>query len=43
MEQQNTNDNKVLFIIAFAKIAYTVFLGLITSWLLNTKGFDHGF
>lgn len=42
-QQQNTNNNKALFFIAFAKIAYTVVLGLITSWLLNTKGFDHGF
>lgn len=42
-QQQNTNDNKALFIIAFARIAYTVILGLLTGWLLSVKGFDHGF
>lgn len=43
MEQQNNNDNKALLIIAFARIAYTVILGSLTGWLLNVKGFDHGF
>ena len=43
MEQQNNNDNKALFIIAFARIAYTVILGSLTGWLLSVKGFDHGF
>lgn len=43
MEQQNNNDNKALFIITFARIAYTVILGSLTGWLLSVKGFDHGF
>lgn len=43
MEQQNNNDNKALFIIAFARIAYTVILGSLTGWLLNVNGFDRGF
>lgn len=43
MEQQNNNDNKALLIIAFARIAYTAILGSLTGWLLNVKGFDHGF
>lgn len=43
MEQQNNNDNKALFIIAFARIAYTVILGSLTGWLLGVKGLDHGF
>ena len=41
MEQQN--NNKALFIVAFARIAYTVILGSLTGWLLNIKGFNHGF
>lgn len=43
MKQQNNNDNKALFIIAFAKIAYTVILGSLTGWLLSAKGLDSGF
>lgn len=43
MEQQNNNDNTAIAIIALARVAYTVILGLLTGWLLNVKGFDHGF
>lgn len=43
MEQQNNNDNTAIAIIALARVAYTVILGSLTGWLLNVKGFDHGF
>ena len=43
MEQQNNNDNVAIAIVAFARVAYTVILGSLTGWLLNVKGFDHGF
>lgn len=43
MEQQDTNDNKAILIVALARVAYTVILGSLTGWLLNVKGFDHGF
>lgn len=43
MEQQKNNDNVAIAIVAFARVAYTVILGLLTGWLLNAKGFDHGF
>lgn len=43
MEQQNNNDNVAIAIVAFARVAYTIILGSLTGWLLNVKGFDHGF
>lgn len=43
MKQQNNNDNTAIAIIALARVAYTVILGSLTGWLLNVKGFDHGF
>lgn len=43
MEQQNNNDNIAIAIVALARVAYTVILCSITGWLLNIKGFDHGF
>lgn len=43
MEQQDTNDNKAILIVALARVAYAVILGSLTGWLLNVKGFDHGF
>lgn len=43
MEQQNNNDNIAIAIVAFARVAYTIILGSLTGWLLNVKGFDHGF
>lgn len=43
MEQQNSNDNKAILVVAFARVAYTTILGSLTGWLLNVKGFDHGF
>lgn len=39
MEQQNNNDNKALFIIAFARIAYTVILGSLTGVATQREGF----
>ena len=43
MEQQNSNDNVAIAIVAFARVAYTIILGSLTGWLLSVKGFDHGF
>ena len=43
MEQQNNNDNIAIAVIALARVAYTMILGSLTGWLLNVKGFDHGF
>lgn len=43
MEQQNNNDNIAIAVVALARVAYTVILGSLTGWLLNVKGFDHGF
>lgn len=43
MKQQNNNDNTAIAIITLAQVAYTVILGSLTGWLLNVKGFDHGF
>lgn len=43
MEQQNSNDNKAILVVAFARVAYTTILSSLTGWLLNVKGFDHGF
>ena len=41
--EQNNNDNIAITIVALARVAYTVILGSLTGWLLNVKGFDHGF
>nr|DAJ95251.1 MAG TPA: hypothetical protein [Caudoviricetes sp.] len=41
--EQNNNDNIAIAVVALARVAYTVILGLLTGWLLNVKGFDHGF
>lgn len=41
--EQNNNDNIAIAVVALARVAYTVILGLLTCWLLNVKGFDHGF
>lgn len=43
MEQQTSNDNKAILVVAFARVAYATILGSLTGWLLNVKGFDHGF
>lgn len=44
MEQQNNNDyHKAMVVVAFARIMYVTVLGVLTAWLLNTKGFDSGF
>lgn len=43
MEQQNSNDNKAILVVTFARVAYATILGSLTGWLLNVKGFDHGF
>lgn len=41
--EQNNNDNIAIAAVALARVAYTVILGSLTGWLLNVKGFDHGF
>ena len=41
--EQNNNDNIAIAIVALARVAYAVILGSLTGWLLNVKGFDHGF
>lgn len=44
MEQQNNNDyHKAIVVVAFARIMYVAVLGVLTAWLLGTKGFDSGF
>lgn len=43
MEQQNNNDNIAVAVVTLARVAYTTILGSLTGWLLNVKGFDHGF
>lgn len=44
MEQQNNNDyHKAMVVVAFARIMYVTVLGVLTAWLLSTKGFDSGF
>lgn len=41
--EQNNNDNIAIAAVALARVACTVILGSLTGWLLNVKGFDHGF
>ena len=44
MEQQNNNDyHKAMVVVAFVRIMYVTVLGVLTAWLLSTKGFDSGF
>ena len=44
MEQQNNKDyHKAMVVVAFARIMYVTVLGVLTAWLLGTKGFDSGF
>lgn len=44
MEQQNNNDyHKAMVVVAFVRIMYVTILGVLTAWLLSTKGFDSGF
>ena len=44
MEQQNNNDyHKAMVVVAFSRIMYVTVLGVLTAWLLSTKGFDSGF
>ena len=44
MEQQNNNNHHTaMVVVAFARIMYTVVLGVLTAWLLSTKGFNSGF
>lgn len=44
MEQQNNNDyHKAMVVVAFVRIIYVTVLGVLTAWLLSTKGFDSGF
>lgn len=44
MEQQNNNDyHKAMVVVAFVRIVYVTVLGVLTAWLLSTKGFDSGF
>jgi hypothetical protein len=43
MEQQNNNNNIAIAVVALARVVYVIILGSLTSWLLGTKGFDHGF
>lgn len=44
MEQQNNNDyHNAMVVVAFVRIMYVTVLGVLTAWLLSTKGFDSGF
>ena len=41
--EQNNNDNIAIAAVALARVAYTMILCSLTGWLLNVRGFDHGF
>lgn len=44
MEQQNNKDyHTAMVVVAFARIMYVTVLGILTAWILSTKGFDNGF